>query len=302
MVELPLRETLVRFFVFMKKEMLLIALLAVAGSANAVSFSVQFDDPGGTQSAYYADLTTAIKAAGQDWARNFVTSASNPDIVVKVGFAAIPTANGGSASAALVGNSGGFNIYDQGAAHKMKTGIDVNGSTADINFTFGTSYLANTLWFDPDYATRTAAIPTMKVDAYSVILHEFGHALVFNGWRDGATGALPGNYMSTFDQLVTNNGGYNYFNGAHVVAEYGGPVGLTLNNYGHYGNNNPGPSSELVGVGLMNGVVTYYQHRWNITDLDRAFAYDVGFEAVPEPATMALLAVSALALARKRRK
>ncbi|QYK53360.1 MAG: PEP-CTERM sorting domain-containing protein [Fimbriimonadaceae bacterium] len=286
----------------MKKIAFLFCATLATGGAFAATFSVQFDDPGSTQSAYYSALTSVIQASGQDWASRFVTDPGNPNITVKVSFANIPTANGASATTAFVGSSGGFNIFDQGAAHKLKTGIDMNGADADINFTVGTNYLANELWFDPNYALRTALIPSMKIDAYSIFLHEFGHAFIFNGWRNGTTGSLPGNYMSTFDQHVTSSGGYLYFNGANATAAYGGAVPLTLGNYGHYGNTAPGPGSSLVGFSLMNGVATYYQNRWHIGDLDLGFAYDVGFQAVPEPATLTVLAIAyGLALRRKRK-
>ena len=79
-----------------------------------------------------------------------------------------------------------------------------NGAAADIEFTLGINgYLQQELWFDPSPGTRLIPVPVTQTDAYSVMQHEFGHAFGFNGWRDGNTGALPGDYLSTFDALVT---------------------------------------------------------------------------------------------------
>ena len=69
-----------------------------------------------------------------------------------------------------------------------------------------------------------------------MLIHELGHAFVFNGWMNGTTGQLPPTYMSTFDEHSSFDGSNLYFNGAGATGRYGGPVPLTYGNYGHLGN------------------------------------------------------------------
>jgi hypothetical protein len=182
-----------------------------------------------------------VQAAGADWISKFQGINVNTALDVSIGFAAIPTANGRSASSSFVGSASGLNVFEQGAAVKIKTGLDVNGMAPDIEFNIGTiGYLQNELWFDPSPLAQTAAVPGNKTDARSVFLHEFGHAFGFNGWRDGSNGSLPSNYQSTFDSFTqlssTDNGNTVYFNGPNAVAAYGGDVPITFGNHSHIGN------------------------------------------------------------------
>jgi hypothetical protein len=121
------------------------------------------------------------------------------------------------------------------------------------------------------------------------LLHEIGHGLGFNGWRDWTTGALPADYMSTYDQWVFLEDGIPYFGGPSASAVYGGPVPLTAGNLMHYGNQFPLPGWDLVeNIGLMNGVQNRSGFRREISELDLAILQDLGYVIVPEPGTCAL--------------
>jgi len=284
-----------------------VAVLGMASAHAAVSFDVVFNDPGQLYGSYYADITRNIVAAGDEWTSYFELPASNTTLTVNVGFASIATANGGSTfSSYLSTNQDGLNIYEQGAANKLKTGLDENGAAADVTFNIGIDgYLQNELWFDPTPADLSDdVVPFDQTDARSVFLHEFGHALGFNGWRDGVTGNLPGNYASVFDALTTLSGDTLVFTGANAQALYGGPVPITLGNYTHLGNNDPLPGSNLISD-LMNGVVYYRGSRYTISELDLAIMKDVGLPvittSVPEPESYALV-FAGLAVARWARK
>jgi len=295
-------------------------LAAAAGTAPAaVSFSTVFDDPGAQYSAYYADITAAVASAGSAWvsALGYDTSTT---ITVQVGFDAIPTANGRSATSHFVGTWNGQDLFEMSAATKLKTGLDVNGAAPDVEFRFGINgYLQDELWFGAG-----GVVPADKTDAYSVVLHEFGHAFSFNGWRDGSTGALPGNYLSTFDRWVTLDpaapgGPTLYFTGPQAMAVYGGPVPLTFGNYAHVGNGDLAPGGVLpngregfqllsaANPVLMNGVVYYRGTRYDIDPLALAITADAGLPAlapIPEPATamLWLLGLAGLAGARHARR
>ncbi len=284
---------------------------ALPQAQAAVNFTVSFVDASSTYTSYYADISRNVIAAGNDWVSRMQGNLANTTLTVQIGFQNIPTANGRSATSSFVGASGGINIFEQGAAAKLKTGLDANGGAADIEFNIGTTGYLQQLWFDPDPVAQTAAIPTNRTDARSVFLHEFGHAFGFNGWRDGSTGALPapGDYQSTFDrwvQPIAPGANTLYFTGPNAVAVYGGAVPLTFANNFHVGNAVGRPGSDLLGD-MMNGVVYNYATRYQISALDLAIMQDVGMPvaAVPEPAIYALWLSGLLALgahaATKRR-
>lgn len=269
----------------------------VRGAAAQVQFDVRFVDPTGLYTPYYADLTRTVQAAGTQWASRVVTASGPVNVGVRLTFdPSISTANGTSAASSYVGLVNGLSTYRFGFASELATGIDPNGAADDVLFTVGTGYLANTLWFDPDPNARLAPVPAYRIDAMSVFMHEFGHALAFNGWRDWTTGRLPGGYQSTFDQWVTfDAAGTPYFTGPRAQAVYGGPVPLTYGNLMHVGNAFPRPGADLV-PDLMNGVVYYYQRRYDISALDLAIAADAGVTLTPEPGPLALVGVALVLL------
>ena len=275
---------------------------ASAGPASAIE--VIFNDPGAVYGAWHADIERVALAAGADWLRHFLPPGATPVLTLRIGFDGQATASGASVVSHLVGpGAGGQWVYAQGAAYELQTGLDPNGAEADIDITFGTAgYLQHELWFDPAPLLRTTPVPAGQTDAYSVLQHELGHALGFNGWLDAST-ATAGAAASTFDMLVGAHPGQPdgglYFLGAAAMALYGGPVPLTVGNYAHLGNWAPGSGSGLL-PDLMNGLVFYRGTRYTISPLNLAMLQDTGLPlaaAVPEPATAALWLAGLLALA-----
>jgi hypothetical protein len=290
----------------------LAALLAAASAAEAgVNYNVTINDPGGRYTGYYSAIRSNIKAAGATWSK-YVLGSGNIEIAVQ--FSGNPTMSGWSSTSAYAGTNGAYSVFEQGVAAELRSGVDPNGTAPDAVIQIGGSYLVNNLWFDPDPIRRIAAVPTNKTDAESAFLHEFAHILGFSGWRDPWSGALPGNYESTFDRgVVAMNGGL-YFTGVQARARYGGPVPLTRGNYEHFGNAG-GAGAGLAGD-LMNGIAFYNGQRYWISPLDLAVIADTGMPLasnayanavaprpaalpgpaeVPEPSTLALLAVGAVA-------
>ncbi len=261
---------------FIPKSLCLLVAIFLFGGARsqaAINYSVTFNDPGSVNAAYYAGISSNLQAAGAYWAE-FLSG--NGNIEISVEFTnSIAGIDGASFTNGFVRNDGTRNIYEQGAAYEIRTGIDPNGATADVRIRINPSYLANTVWLDPNPTTRTDPIPANHLDGVSLFIHELGHAYAFSGWINGTTGQLPPDYMSTFDEHIYFDGSNSFFTGATAQAEYGGPVPLTYGNPGHLGNNSPRPGSDLLND-LMNGIVYYYQTRYTITRLDRAIVKDCG--------------------------
>lgn len=252
-------------------------VLTCAAARAAPTYSVSFDDPGGSYSAYYEPIAANVRAAGAEWA-GALGATGTTAISVQVGFGTNSTAIGSSVTSQYVGwdASSGVAVYEQGAAARLK-GDAPPSSGGDIRITIGASYLTSELWFDPAPTAPGEAVPSSKTDAYSVFLHELGHAYAFNGWRD-ADGALPGAYQSSFDRWVVRSGDDLYFEGPQAVLAYGGPVPLTRDNYGHLGNAAGLPGDDLA-ADLMGGVSFLRGTRYAIGALDLAIAADAGLSA-----------------------
>jgi hypothetical protein len=277
---------------------LLAALTASSAGANAaMTYSVSFNDPFSQATSLYSAIDSHVGAALATWGASLTGSAN---VAVRVDISnATPRATGASATSGFVRAVGSYNIFEQGLAYELRTGIDPNGAAADVVLTLNPNYLANELWFDPTPTLRSAAVAANRTDAMSVFLHEFGHAIGFNGWGDVVTGVPPATFRSTWDDLVSFNGANAFFNGVRAVGLYGAPVPITYGNNFHVGNL-PGPGASLV-PDLMNGVVFNRGARYNVSSMDLAILSDIGvgvvaITPVPEPATYVMFAMGLLAL------
>ena len=229
-----------------------------------------------------AALRAHIVAAAKAWTGRLRTR--DCTITVEFGIRPWPGRGAGRSfvSAPYRGETrGGRRVCEEGAAQEIRTGRDPNGDAPDVEMYFDPAYF-RTLWFDPDPGARTAPMPDRgqrKLDAFSVILHELGHAFGFNGFRDPRDGSLPGGFLSAYDRWVTFEGGDFFFNGPNAVKLYGRPVPLarTNNNYHHVGDKGGAADPRLSGD-LMNGVTLEWSRRYHVSALDVAILSDCGQE------------------------
>jgi hypothetical protein len=273
-----------------------------------IMYDVSFNDQFGTFSAFYAPIQSHLLAAGADWARSI---AGDTTLQIEVQFAdSINRSFGRSATNAPVASQDGRTVLQEGAAFKIATGRDINGSSPDIIIGFQPTYLQNQLWFDPNPSSRTAPVPSDKTDAMSVVLHELAHAFAFNGFRNKATGELDPGFLSAYDALTRFEGSRLVFIGQRAQDVFGGPVPLTfppvqdgqaLNDYTHLGNLGDPP---ILTDDLMNGIVFKNGTRYSTTPIGFAVLGDAGVPLVPEPTTLLLFGTTAagLGLARWRQR
>lgn len=292
---------------------LCLALFAPAACLAQVSVTVTFDASADVLTALErAQLTSHSQAAGQRWGEMLGISQAR-SIELEIGVADISTANGASIGTAFVGVIEGRNTFEQGVAHELRTGVDPNGSELDARFNFGLDYLRNELWFDPDPFSRSAPVPQDRTDAMGILLHEFGHAIAYNGWADGQ-GIPPVDFWSPFDRWM-QPGEPTLFAGPASVAVWGSLPDLTTNNIMHWGNAEardasapakpaaiqwrnglpvpPMACGDLLSISqpdsllkgapppgllseLMNGVVIFRGERYDISALDLGVLEDVG--------------------------
>lgn len=194
---------------------------------------------------------------------------------VRINIAPTPTgtANGASATSSFVKTVNGITVYQQGAAAELLNGVDPNGAAADIVINIDPNYMRNSMQFDPTPADSGADLDPARGDLMSVIVHELQHGLAFSGWRDANTGALPANYMSTYDQYI--NPATFVFNGPWTTATLGQGIPLTRGNINHYGNPIDA-GSALLDKGLENGIVWRNGYRYEIGLEDIVVMLDTG--------------------------
>jgi len=240
-----------------------------------MNVSATFSDSTGQYTSFASQIVSDAVAAFKEWTPYLAPSVGSIEISI-IADSSETTASGASVTSAYINSNTGIPTYQMGAAFELATGNDPNGSTADINIRVGTSALAQSFWIDPLDGT---ALPANKTDLVDVLAHEIGHGLAFSGWKDGTTYALPGNYESPFDALITVTGGQPYFTGPKAEAVYGGPVPLTAGNEMHLGNKAPAPGSDLL-PDLMHGVATYLGQRYFISALDVAILSDCGVATI----------------------
>lgn len=250
----------------------------------SVGWSVEFS--GTVDAATRASISDFVQRAGNEWAALIPQEPDRPNVQLQV-LVTLQTVAGGSTGRLSAKSTDNVQVgpttstlFDQRAAAYARYGRTRAG--ADIQLNMESAFVANTLWFDPNPGARgtpqAVAVPVDKVDAYSAILHEMGHAFFLNGLRNSVsyqpTDAKNPNDRSTFDTGITFVNGDPFYTGANAQAAYGNkPVPLTRGNLYHLGNAS-GAGSDLESL-LMNGNTFDGGQRYFIGDLERAIAADV---------------------------
>lgn len=246
-------------------------------------FEFSVDDPTNLLGTKKDLIIANAVAAGRIWANEFN---ANPSARIQVTLKVVSTGNGRFSGASVVntiiGKSGARWIVEEGSAHEIRTGKDVNGAAApDARIEVDPSYVNNEMWLDPQPAQRTATVPSNRLDGVSVMLHELGHALGFNGLRNWQTGELPTEFMGIYDTFITvgSNGVSDTFTGTNAVANYGKVVplakGVVGSRFYHYGDASTAKTDGLA-FNLMTGNFFMYGIRYQIAPIDRAFLKDLG--------------------------
>jgi hypothetical protein len=225
------------------------------------------------------DVRENVREALQLWTKRLVTKPVSIEIELK-----FQTWAARGAGRSLIGvplgdeKVNGRTLLEEGLPHELRTGTDPNGATPDVEIILDPEY-ARTIWWDPNPRSRTRPMPNDKLDGLSVIAHELGHALGFNGRIDPKTGEFMGGELSTYDRWVEFDGKDFFFNGPAAVKTYRKkiPLSKTLNNYHHFGE--PGPRLDRkLDDALMNGIYFRYGKRYVVTSLDLIVLSDCGLE------------------------
>jgi hypothetical protein len=171
----------------------LIVVLGFASSAlPEVTFSISVVDPDNDAAGYLDDLETCLLAAAREWGSYFDGDAN---IEIELSFDRIANVlmyAGAYTSVYQYNSSDGYMVYDWCTSQEIQSGFDVNSGSPDATVAVNPDFFSD-FYFDPSPGSGTPSVPSNKYDAYSVFLHELGHAFVFNGWleQDGAGLGLP---------------------------------------------------------------------------------------------------------------
>jgi hypothetical protein len=254
----------------------------------AVDWSVGFSGASNLVDQATRDkISDFVVRTGNEWAALIDQDPSRGNVTLQVIVVLDGSATGstGRLSAKSLNNVqvGGTTstLFDQRATAFARYGKG-NAVGADIQLNIDPNYLASSLWFDPNPDARSTGqatpVPSGKIDAYSAILHEMGHAFFFNGLLDEQTyqpdDPQNPNDRSAFDKNVTFIGGDPFFTGSQAEAANGGqPVPLTRQNMYHFGNKT-GAGTNLLST-LMNGNEFNFGQRYFIGNVERGLAQDV---------------------------
>jgi hypothetical protein len=282
----------------------LLLSLAWAGSALGLSFSFTYvDDASGTfASRGWLDPNSLfqqnIRAAADLWGAHIN---SNQTIVVRIDTHSFSARAGGTNSSGrlLYTNSAGKRVWEPGPLTRVLTGSNPGIVWGyDILLGFDSDYLQNFYWFDPQPELRSAPVPSDKGDFMSVVEHEFGHGFGMTGYRDFATGQIPGVDAMLFDDKAYFGGNGNaiapdgsrnpmFFRGNTGASLYGSDLHLTNKPPGdpNYGQNYFHLSScsgagDGLGSTLMNGCVLPNGTRMELTPFDLSVFADLGYPIV----------------------
>lgn len=278
---------------------MMFALCGGGPACAAWTYSFDFFGMSPEMNVFQRDLRSNIRSALGLWTRHLAGSAA---LEIEVVLTDMPSRAGGhSLTSGFLRDEGPLQVYEQGVAYEIRTGIDPNGNEADLRILIDRAYLREELWFDPEPARRSMPIPAVRTDAVSVFAHEVGHAVAFNGWWNEPEDRWHRDYGSTWDLNTYSDGSLLYFTGARSMSLYGGPVPVTAGNNWHIGNS-VGAGTDLLDD-LMNGVAFKRGTRYDVSALDLEMLADMGvaLSTVPEPPTALLLTAGLAGLVGLRR-
>lgn len=157
-----------------------VAMVSGSSAYAQVNVILEFNDPGNRYLSYHNDIRRVFLAAAREWTDHIEGTA---DLEIEILFQSEGQALMFSAASigVLYGSHEGSDVYQWGTVVEILEGEDPNGADPDGLIGINPDYL-DRLWFDPAPGTGNPNVPPDKYDAYSVVLHEYGHIFAFNGW------------------------------------------------------------------------------------------------------------------------
>jgi len=168
-------------------------------TSGSAELAASFTDPSGVFTGVQGELRDSLNAAWDRWMDEFDIDTA---VTIEAEVVSAPTLSGdvlARASAGRTVNTGltdadGLPVHQQGPVAEMKTGTDPNGFSPDLRIEIPE---VNDWTFNTELSE---GVPAGQFDAMTVLMHEMGHALGFNG-----THGTSIRRVSTFDTNVAEN-------------------------------------------------------------------------------------------------
>jgi hypothetical protein len=225
--------------------------------------------------------------AAVDYIDRYVVFRGTIDIEINVESTATGRFGGGG-SVAFAGRRNGLDTYESALLAESRVGVDPDPNQPDLQIYIDptSTYFAQ-LWWDPDITSRLDANPPNdRTDAFTVVVHEMLHGLGIIGWRDNNTGALPSDYQSVWDSMVSVAAGRASFAGPATLDLLGKPAEVRLGGSQgvyHLGNGPTPADSDISWVERANFNGYYYNQgeRYTLGRLELALLQDIGWTLRP---------------------
>ncbi|MEX0297935.1 MAG: hypothetical protein AB3N28_02610, partial [Kordiimonas sp.] len=187
-------------------------------------------------------------------------------------------------------NANNQHIFNLNTTTKLNGEADFTGNNADFWIALNPISLSQVYAIDSEPETRTGEIPLGRTDITSILLHEIGHALGFDGMHinESIETVFTKENLTQFESLLEQKADGIYFTGQAAQKLAGRPIELAIepdNSHGsHLGNlpvqfSNqtpaPGFGSDL-GAMVMHGLFMVFNVRYHVTALDIAILEDLG--------------------------
>jgi hypothetical protein len=198
-------------------------------------------------------LLANFDAAVADWGR-FIAARG----VLKVELRVTMTHSGRFGGSSALFAPRGRHTFEGSGMYKLRTGRSLDRRKPDIVIEIEPNFMRANYWMDPRPSLRVDEVPPGKIDLVTVLAHELGHGMGFEGFRSLQTGEPPADGgLSLFDRFVDLKGAPT-FRGSKTVAAYGRPLPLTffashhrvqLEHKGHTYRANASPSQNIYHYG-----------------------------------------------------
>lgn len=249
--------------------------------------AISYEDPSNfmTDKALFSGAIQSVVT----YLNQFIAGSATLNVTVSVSATATGRFAGGGA-VTLDYMENGLTYVSAQAAKELASGVNLNGSAADLTiYVDPTSSYFKLLNFTTAAYDSPRTVPQDKNDGMSVLLHELMHGLGINSYRDVSTREFSGSFRTIWDKYVYQENGKLYLAmpslAAHGIDRLDVTSTSDTQNNSHLGDASNLQQGYLDDV--MNGLVFYNGHQYMMSQLDVLILQDLGY-SVTMPQGLAL--------------
>ncbi|MEZ5892050.1 MAG: calcium-binding protein [Parvularculaceae bacterium] len=176
----------------------------------------------GASQSQINQVMSVVQDAAAYWGRYLDFGGATLDVTFNIVSLGVSTLAQAGSEFALDHMSGGADVYEALTIRELRTGVDGNGASPDIEIDINKDVILAGDFFYGGLANGN--VPYSKYDLFTVLLHEIAHGLGFLSFDPAA----PGASITTYDEQVIQSAGQYFFTGANAVSIYGSNVPLDV--------------------------------------------------------------------------